>query len=75
MGDNMQDFKTVEQMIKEKENRGVLVPACGGTETPFTARGFKLLYVWNTGTKTHHYLNLETDMILSDEEATAIFNR
>lgn len=66
---------TVEEAIKRQEAKGRLIPACGGTETPFTARGFKLLYVWDTGTGKHHYLNLETDLILSDEEVEAIFNR
>jgi hypothetical protein len=66
-------MKTVEQAIKEKEARGRLVPACGGTETPITVKGFRLLYVWDTGTGKHHYLNLDTDIILSDEEALAIF--
>lgn len=66
-------MKTVEQAIKEKEARGQLVPACGGTETPVTIKGYRLLYVWDTGTGKHAYLNLDTDILLSDEEMLAIF--
>lgn len=45
-------------------------PACGGTEEPFTTRtGKRLLYVWQPSTNRHAYLDLETDLILSDEEA------
>lgn len=64
--------KTVEQILREKEERGMWVPACGRTETPFTCKGFRLLYCWNTGTGKHAYLNLDTDIILSDEEALQI---
>lgn len=46
------------------------VPASGGTETPFFARsGARLLYVWQPSTGSHAYLNVETDMILSEEES------
>lgn len=45
------------------------VPACGGTETPFVTRtGRKLLYVWDTRTGDHAYLDCMTDIILSYEE-------
>lgn len=66
-------MKTVEQIIREKEDKGLWVPANGGTETPITIRGFRLLYVWNTGTGKHAYLDLDTDIILSDKEVTDIF--
>lgn len=66
-------MKTLEQAIKEQEQRGQWVPACGGTETPFTTKGYRLLYVWNTATGKHAYLNLDTDIILSDSEAIEIF--
>ena len=46
------------------------VPACGGTEVPFTTRtGKRLLYVWQPSTGNHAYLDLDTDIILSDDEA------
>lgn len=48
------------------------VPACGGTEAPFTVNGRRLLYCWQPSTGRHAYMDLGTDMILSDEEARAV---
>lgn len=46
------------------------VPACGGTETPFISRsGRRLLYVYQKSSGRHAYLDCETDMILTDDEA------
>jgi hypothetical protein len=51
-------------------NRDSWVPACGGTEVPFPTRsGRTLLYCWNAATGQHAYLDVGTDLILSDEEA------
>jgi hypothetical protein len=48
------------------------IPACGGAETPFVSRsGVRMLYCWNPGTGCHAYLNCGTDMIMTDEEASA----
>ena len=45
-------------------------PACGGTEEPFHARsGARLLYCYQPSTGNHAYLNLDTDMILTQEES------
>jgi len=52
--------------------RDVWVPACGGTEEPFTCRGRRLLYCYNPKLDKHAYLDLNTDLILSDEEAAII---
>lgn len=41
---------------------GYLRPACNGLEVPFTVRGVRWLYCWDTGTKRHCYLNLDTDI-------------
>lgn len=47
------------------------VPACGGKETPFRTRtGRRLLYCWNAFTNSHAYLDLDTDIILSNEESS-----
>jgi hypothetical protein len=47
-------------------------PACNGTETEFKTRtGRRLLYVWQPSTGNHAYLDLDTDTILSDNEAAA----
>lgn len=49
------------------------VPACGGTENPFTSRGgARLLYCWNPCSGRHAYLNLDTDIILAQEEAAIL---
>ncbi len=63
------------EMLEERERKaeqGNWFPACGGTETPFTTRnGFRLLYCWQPTTGKHAYINCDTDMLLSDEEARA----
>jgi hypothetical protein len=51
---------------------GDWVPACGGTETPFTTRtGRVLLYMWNRTTGEHAYYDVEQDLFLTNEEACA----
>lgn len=53
----------------EKEN-GNWFPANGGTETPFFTRSRRrLLYCWQPSTGNHAYLDCDTDLILSEEEA------
>jgi len=48
------------------------VPACGGLEVPFKSRsGKRLQYVWQPSTGQHAYLDVDSDIILSDEEAEA----
>jgi hypothetical protein len=55
-----------------KKANGPWVPACGGTETPFTSRSGKvLLYCYQATTGRHAYLDCGTDLILTDEEARA----
>lgn len=50
--------------------QGDWVPASNGTEQPFTARsGARLLYCWQPRSGLHAYLDLGTDLILSDDEA------
>ena len=47
-------------------------PACGGIEVPFKSRsGKRLQYVWQPSTGQHAYLDVDSDIILSDEEAEA----
>lgn len=47
-------------------------PASNGTETPFVSRsGRRLLYCWQPLTGKHAYLDLDSDCILTDEEASA----
>ena len=45
-------------------------PACGGSETPFISRsGKRLLYCFQPSTGNHAYLDVNSDIILSDEDA------
>lgn len=50
------------------------IPACGGTETPFTGRdGKTYLYMWNqmpadSGEAEHAYYCQEDDLFLTYEE-------
>ena len=66
-------MKTLQDRLNETEARkaqGNWQIACGGTETPVTTRsGRRLQYVWQPSTGKHAYLDLGTDMILTDEEA------
>jgi hypothetical protein len=56
---------------KEAE-QGDWIPACGGTEVPFVSRsGIRMLYVFQPSTGKHAYLNLDTDIIMTDAEAQA----
>jgi hypothetical protein len=75
--------KEAEERLKQVEaakhakasssDGGDWVPAAGGTEEPFLTRGGRRLqYVWQPETGRHAYLDLETDLILSDEEARSI---
>ena len=54
---------------KDEYNRAVAegadrwVPACGGTEVPFTVDGTRYLYVYNPAIGESGYLNLDTDVI------------
>ena len=53
-------------------NEGNWFPANGGTETEFKTRsGRRLLYVWQPTTGNHAYLDLDSDIILTMEEAEA----
>ena len=65
--------KTLVELIAESDARkaeGNWIPACGGTEVPFVTRNrYRLLYCWQPSTGRHAYLNCDTDIILSDDEA------
>lgn len=69
------EMKSVAEILEErrkKAEQGAWFPASGGTETPFRTRsGRRLLYCWQPSTGRHAYLDCETDLILSDEEAAA----
>ena len=57
---------------KKRAEQGNWFPACDGTEQPFITRtGMRLLYCYQPTTGRHAYLNLNTDIILTDAEAQA----
>ena len=59
-------------MDKRKASEGDWFPACMGTERPFTTRTGRILqYCWQPSTGNHAYLDCQSDIILTDEEATA----
>jgi len=66
---------SVADVLEERKIRaeqGAWTPACGGTETPFLTRtGRRLLYCYQATTGKHAYLDCETDLILSDDEASS----
>lgn len=66
--------KSVAQILDERQKKaeqGNWFPASAGTEKPFRTRNnFLLLYVYQPATGRHAYLNVETDVILTEEEAT-----
>ncbi len=49
---------------------GPWIPASGGTEAPVRTRsGVRLLYCYQPRSGAHAYLDLGTDMFLTDDEA------
>ena len=47
------------------KNFDTWIPACNGTEQPFTTRnGMRVLYCWNPGRRQHRYLTLDTEAAL-----------
>lgn len=71
--------KNITDMLNEaqarRERMGRWVAACGGSETPMTVQGVRVLYCWNTDTREHAYLNLDTDMIMAADEFEALCAR
>jgi len=65
--------RSLAELLRDKqiqELNGNWVPANGGTEQPFTTRtGRRLLYCWQRSSGRHAYLDCQTDLILSDEDA------
>ena len=70
-GETLVDYLARLDAWKEQ---GDWIPASNGTEQPFTARsGARLLYCWQPRSGRHAYLDLGTDLILSDTEALLHF--
>jgi hypothetical protein len=65
----LEDVFEANRLRAQQGNR---FPACGGTETPFYTRtGKRLLYCWQPTTGDHAYIDLDCDMLLTEEEARA----
>lgn len=65
-------IESEKKYLAEQETNDNWIPACGGTEEPFVSRsGKRLQYVWQPSTGQHAYLDLDSDMILSDEAVEA----
>lgn len=53
-------------------NNGTWEPACGGTEVPFRSRsGKRMQYMWQPATGRHAYLDVDVDVLMTDDEAYA----
>ena len=64
------DLVTQLKNLQAKKEQGNWVPANNGTETIFVTRSRRrLLYCWQPSTGKHAYLDCDTDLILTDEEA------
>jgi len=60
---------------QEAREQGPWTPASGGTEEVFLTRGGRrLLYCWQQTTGRHAYLDVDSDILLSDDEALMYLN-
>lgn len=72
---NNASLADILEACDEAKNQGPWTPGSGGTETVFQARsGKRLLYCWQQTTGKHAYLDVDSDLILSDEEARLHLN-
>ena len=56
---------------RKKAEQGAWLPANGGTEQPFVTRsGRRLQYLYQSTTGKHAYIDCDTDVILTDAEAS-----
>jgi len=71
--DRLKQVEMFKHMGADQSGQGDWIPAAGGAEEPFVTRGGKRLqYMWNPSTGEHAYLDLDDDLILSEEESRAI---
>lgn len=67
---NSAPLSEILEAVDEARAQGPWTPASGGTEEVFRSRtGRRLLYCWQQTTGKHAYLDVDTDMILTDDEA------
>lgn len=66
----MESVADLLNLLQAKREQGNWFPANNGSEQVFYTRsGRRLLYCWQPSTGNHAYLDCDTDLILSDEEA------
>ena len=70
-----EDTGEAEYFAAAQTKADLWVPACGGKEVPTLVNGRSLLYCWNHARREHAYVDLRSDTVLSDDEASAIFRR
>jgi hypothetical protein len=70
----MPNTKTVAEILDERQRKADQGPWIPGTgETPFTSRGgVLLLWCWQPSTGNKAYLDVRSDLFLTDEEARNI---
>jgi len=69
--------EAMERIFSEacKNMTDIWLPGSGGTETAFTSRsGVRMLYCYNPGQNRHAYLNIDTDIIMTQDEASNAIN-
>ena len=69
---NTMSLKDALDAAEARKANGPWFPASGGTEQPFSCRGYRLLYMYQPSSGRHAYLDLGTDLFLSDAEAARI---
>lgn len=66
-------MKTLTETLNDKirkAEQGPWFPACGGTEKPFrTNTGLLVQYMYQPSTGRHMYINVETDVFLTNNDA------
>lgn len=69
---------TLSEALDERDRiagQGNWVPASGGTEEPFLTRsGVRVQYLYQPSTGCHAYINVETDVIIPDDELDNYFS-
>ena len=66
------DLAKILDAKSAKAEQGAWIPASNGTEVPFLTRSrMRLQYLYQPTTGRHAYINCDTDIILTDEEAAS----
>jgi hypothetical protein len=67
---NSASMVDIMEACDEAKRQGPWMPASNGSEEVFLTRsGRRLLYCWQQTTGQHAYLDVDTDLLLTEEEA------